>query len=107
MRPKDRDADKQEKKCKPERGGPRRPATLRSAMTAPTISAIAFDRRAPSGHVRLTSTPAVSCSAVLPSSLAIEPCVRRTCVLALTSRDFSPHLVGWLVLAEADVNSVA
>src|SRR5580692_7462976 len=55
MRPKDRDADKQEKKCKPERGGPRRPATLRSAMTAPTISAIAFDRRAPSGHVRLTS----------------------------------------------------
>jgi hypothetical protein len=57
--------------------------------------------------VRFTSTPAVSCSAVLPSSLAIEPCVRRTCVLALTSRDFSPHLVGWLVLAEAGVNSVA
>ena len=49
---------------------------------------------------------AVSCSAVLPSSVAIEPCVRRTCVLALTSRDFPPHLVGRLVLAEADVNRV-
>jgi hypothetical protein len=58
-------------------------------------------------HISTLPTPAVSCSAVLPSSLAIEPCVRRTCVLALTSRDFSPHLVGWLVLAEADVNSVA
>ena len=45
--------------------------------------------------------------AVLPSSLKIEPCVRRTCVLTLTSRDFSPHLVGWLVFAEANVNSVA
>jgi hypothetical protein len=38
MRRKDRDADKQEKKCEPERGGRRRPATSRSAMTAPTIS---------------------------------------------------------------------
>jgi hypothetical protein len=40
----------------------------------------------------------LSCSVLSPSSLAIEPCVRRTCVLALTSRHFSPHLVGWLVL---------
>ena len=44
--------------------------------------------------------------AVLPSSLAIEPCVRRTRVLALTSHDFSPHLVGWLVFPQPHVNRV-